>query len=556
MRKTKKMFKKTVTEKQANIFSNISTLLNGTASKYYQDTHTWHNMFRADVFSNIDEGIYKILFDEKMGAPNSSIRTLLSMMILKEGFGWSDSELFENCNYNLLVRGALGLVNIDDKIPAESTYYLFRKRIHEHSKIEGDSLIEKTFQSITKQQAIEYNVNGKSIRMDSKLLGSNIAWCTRYELIHQTISFFLSFLDSNTLSILSDTEKKLAEAICKEKGEKVVYRSNRTEIQKQLTELGLLMYKLINIFSSEKGEPYDILQRVFHEQYKIEADNEIILRPKEELKADNAQSPYDTDCTYRKKDDQEVKGYSDNITETCDDNSLKLIVDIQVEPASTPDTEFVIPGIQNSTEVLDEKPENVITDGAYHSPANAAECKEEGINFYTTGMQGQAGKYDLDMTKDGLIITDRATGEIIPCQQTKTGTWKIDTNSGYRYFTKEQIDSCTLRRQIEQLPIEIKNKRNNVESGIFQLCYHTRNNKVRYRGIIKHKMWASMRCLWINFRRIVKWVEKLCEKNPNCPQTLLFLYALRVFAIGILHYSSLNFEKSRKFYFSPKYCII
>jgi len=31
------------------------------------------------------------------------------MMILKEGFGWSDGKLFEECNFNILVMKALGL---------------------------------------------------------------------------------------------------------------------------------------------------------------------------------------------------------------------------------------------------------------------------------------------------------------------------------------------------------------------------------------------------------------------------------------------------------------
>lgn len=523
------MFRKSSKAIQINMYSNISSLLNGKASKHYQDPQSWHNMFRDEVFSNIDEEIYKVLFDERMGAPNMSVRILISMMILKEGFGWSDEVLFENLNFNLLVRSSIGLINIDDKIPAESTYYLFRKRIYEYEKQESISLINQTFQSITKNQILEYNVNGKSIRMDSKLLGSNIAWCTRYELIHQTISYFINSINGDLLSMLSEADKKLIETICSEKGEKVVYRSNREDIQKRLSELGLLMYKLINFFNSEKGEPYKILQRVFKQQYRVESDNEIVLRPKEELNAENIQSPYDGDCTYRKKEDQEVKGYSDNITETCDDNSLNLITDIQVELASTPDNDFVIPAINNSTKVLGYKPENVITDGAYHSTENVSNCDTEGINFYTTGMQGQTGKFELNMTEEGLIVTDRETGEIIPCIQTKSGNWRIRIGETYRYFNSEQINACILREQIKNMPIDIKNKRNNVESAIFQLCYHVRNNKIKYRGKIKHKIWANMRCLWINFRRIVKWVEKIYKNIPFLSFYLIFTKILTIF---------------------------
>ncbi len=52
------------------------------------------------------------------------------MLILKEGFGWSDEQLFEAIHFNLLVRRALGLLNLTDEVPVESTYYLFKQRVN------------------------------------------------------------------------------------------------------------------------------------------------------------------------------------------------------------------------------------------------------------------------------------------------------------------------------------------------------------------------------------------------------------------------------------------
>ena len=69
-----------------------------------------------------------------MGAPNASIQIMVGMMILKEGHGWSDIQLFENSRFNLLTRSALGLFNVNDPLPAESTYYLLRKRIYDHQR--------------------------------------------------------------------------------------------------------------------------------------------------------------------------------------------------------------------------------------------------------------------------------------------------------------------------------------------------------------------------------------------------------------------------------------
>ena len=38
---------------------------------------------------------------------------------------------------------------------------------------------------------------------------------------------------------------------------------------------------------------------------------------------------------------------------------------------------------------------------------------------------------------------------------------------------------------------------------MFQISYHTRNNKTRYRGLVKHVMWACSRCMWMNFIRLM-----------------------------------------------------
>lgn len=70
-------------------------MLSGKAEKFYEDKNAWHNLFRSNVTARIDESVCKPLFTEKTGSPNTSVRVLIAMMILKEGDGWSDSQLFD-----------------------------------------------------------------------------------------------------------------------------------------------------------------------------------------------------------------------------------------------------------------------------------------------------------------------------------------------------------------------------------------------------------------------------------------------------------------------------
>ncbi len=498
------MYKPTDKSVQLDIFSGSSHMLKGVSKNQYDDSNNWHNQYRVQVLSRIDEDIFKPLFSDQMGAPNSSIKVIMGMMILKEMFGFSDSVLYENCRFNILARSALGLYNLNDELPVESTYYLLRKRIHDYNKETGEDLIEQMFQKITKEQITEFNVSGRSIRMDSKLIGSNIAFYTRYEIIHEMIALFCKsmnyvFVKSN----LTEQEKQLVNDLIKEKGEKVLYRRTKEEVRKRMEELGQLAHKLLNLSGATKNKHYQTLYRVFQEQYKITDEEKIEIRPKEEIRADSVQSPHDPECGYRNKNNDPVKGYSHNITETCGNDGLNLITAVQTEIANMSDCEFFKDAVEKTKEVINDTIENSHEDGAYNSETNQGFGKDEHINLYLTGIQGAKGRYDLEMKEDGLEVTDTLTGEVVEAKKTKNENWRINTSKGYRYITQKVIVACLLRKYIEQIPPEIKNIRNNVEATIFQFCFHTRNNKTRYRGKYKQKMWALLRCLGINLIRIV-----------------------------------------------------
>ena len=132
-------------------------------------------MFYKHVVMQVNESDFKVLFDETNGAPNASIRILVGMMILKEGQGWSDEQLFNSCNYDLLIRRALGLLSLSEAVPVASTYYLFRKRLVDYMQEKGIDLMKECQSKITENQILNFEVSGKNIRMDSKLTGSKVA---------------------------------------------------------------------------------------------------------------------------------------------------------------------------------------------------------------------------------------------------------------------------------------------------------------------------------------------------------------------------------------------
>ena len=154
------------------------------------DNRSWHNVFYKELTSVIDEEIFIKLYDEGNGRPNVSIRVMVAMMILKESEGWTDRQLFYECQMNLGVRRALGLLSLDDEVPADETYYNFRRKLKCHLEREQEDLLKQCFQQVTMEQMKTHGVNGKKIRLDSKLLNSNIATSSRIELILEAIRVF------------------------------------------------------------------------------------------------------------------------------------------------------------------------------------------------------------------------------------------------------------------------------------------------------------------------------------------------------------------------------
>jgi len=550
------MFKKSEGHKQLDAFSSPIEYLKDSTMNYYLKNDSWHNQFRKEVVMRVNESIFSVLYTEITGAPNASIRVLIGMMILKEAHGWSDEQLFENCNFNLLTRSALGLMTLEDAVPVASTYYLFRRNLVMYNKEYGVDLYKKCQDEITASQLLEFNVSGKQVRMDSKLLGSNIAWLSRYELIHETLRQFIiereEFIYKKSLS---KDEFSLIKSIQDETGNKVVYRSTKSEIDTRLIALGKLMYRFVILFKSNNYGEYNTLKAVFEQQYSVSKDKIVLPLENEKISAKSIQSPHDTDAHYRNKDGNKVKGFSVNVTETCDQPTedgkplLNLITDVQVDAVSTQDSCYLQKALDNTQEIVPNKIEKAYADGAYNSTENQEYCQINDINLLLSAMQGAIPRYDITLDEQDnnkLIVIDNKTNQAIEAQAVNTRKdptqkkWKIKTEEGkHRYFDMESVRAAALRQKLKDIPIEETYIRNNVEATIFQIGYHYSNDKSRYRGLAKHKLWAYSRSLWINFVRIMKYVTQLCQRTlsgqklPNNIVNICYKMQIIVFAFVV-----------------------
>ena len=502
-------FKKSKQKSQPDLFATASFSLPERERRYMEDELSWHNEFYRNVLLNIDEEILRPLFvDGNMGAPTKQLRILIAMRMLKEGRGCSDEQLYENVRFNLVWRQAVGLFNINDECPSIDSYYMLFRRIaeYEQNNPEHVNLYKKIYQDLTAKQIKKYKIAGRTIRMDSKLIGSNIAWFSRYEIIHET--FCKQVSEQSAMCISDQLYRQKALDFLAEEASKTVYRSDDETLGQRLLDLGIVISHILAM----RGEgEVSLLHRVFHEQYDVDKDGNITVRDKKLVSATSVQNPNDPDAAYRSKGGKKVKGYSTNITETCDEEDKpSLITDVQVKPANAADNGFLKDAVEDTRKVTDNSIDKVIVDGAYQSKENRnlASDEENGFELVANGLQGKPSRFDLELQDDGsLEVTDKQTAEVITATKVKDGQWKIAVESpkgkkSYRYFDNEAIERSQNRQRMETIPWEERKKRNNVEATIFQNCFLIRNNKTRYRGLFKQTLQALARCAWINMRRL------------------------------------------------------
>lgn len=118
-------------------------------------------------------------------------------------------------------------------------------------------LFKECMRQITKNQVLDFKVSGRQVRMDSKLIGSNITWYTRYELVHEILALFIEERSEHIYKrSLSREEFDLIDHIMDEEGSKFIYRSNKKEVDTRFVALGRLMCRFIKLFKRHDHGTY------------------------------------------------------------------------------------------------------------------------------------------------------------------------------------------------------------------------------------------------------------------------------------------------------------
>jgi hypothetical protein len=507
---------------QPGLFSFTSELSKKQRDLLEKSKEKW---FYNLIFENINENDFKPLYSEIASRPNVAVNILVSAMILKELRGISYDDLMESIYFDMRYKTALGLDLIDEEPFSRATLFNFQNRILEYEQQTGINLIERVFDSLTAQQIQQLKLKTDIQRTDSTLVSSNIRKYSRIQLLVEVLLRLVRILqETDKQNIIEQLQPYL-----KTGSDKYVYQLKSDELPRELEKLGKVYHTVYceisgNSTYREKKE-FVSFERAYKEHFII-VNQQVSPKPAEELNSGMMQSPDDQDATFRKKKDQQSKGFTINGTETANpENPIQLLTDIAVNPNNVDDSVI----LNSRIEIIKEKtPElnEIHTDGGYGSEGNDRKLEELQVTQITTAVRGRESEVEktieqTDETSDTFAVTcPHQTAESTPtkkrhkarfdlnvCQQCPLKEkCQIFKNKGSYYFTHEDYLLNKRNRNIENIPKERQKLRPNVEATMKEYKTKTNGGKLKVRGIFKTSLFAFSVGIAINFGRIFRYI--------------------------------------------------
>lgn len=540
---------------QPNLFTFETQLLDNEQRKLLEKTP--EKAFYNLIFTNIKESDYKVIFSDKVSRPNAPINILISALILKERKSWSYDELMASIMFDMRTKIALGLSSIDYKPFSRATIFNFQNRLSYYEQETGINLLEKTFDNLTAKQLKKLKIKTDIQRTDSGLISSNIRKYSRVQLLIEVLlrlSRLFDHSDKDTLSEQIKPYNKLG-------SQKYVYTLKSSDLTHELKKLGKLYYEVyqhVKIKYSDTDE-FRVFERAYNEHFTI-TEGTAKAKPNNVLNSSMLQSPDDEDATYRKKRDQESKGFTINATETANPkNDIQLLTDIAVNKNNIDDSKI----LEKRTEKIVEKTpdlKELHTDGGYGSETVDKKMEENDINLVTTAVRGRESKVEKTITQNPdneqeytvkcpyqevkSTPTNKRNKAIFDTCKCSGCPLKKECNifkaKGKYYFTHSDYLKNKRNNNILKIPKERRKIRPNIEATIKEFKCKTNAGKLKVRGIFKTSLFAFAMGISINFGRIYRLLERQSGNFVD------FLTNFNIWIFQIIFFVNLSQNVARK----------
>ncbi len=440
------MFKKTTSQSS---LLDAGTYLSTTLPK-----NDWSFTFRDKIYPLIDEEKFRPLYSENKGRPNTSIKTMVSLLIFMgmEKLVWRAVEFQfpRRLDWMIATHTEIGKASID-----HTTLFKFYQRLEENeTALELFVSFVKTFSGLC-------GTSLKKQRTDSFFIHGWLRILSRYGLFKETIRKFLLSLRKQKPTLYAAIKGQLSRDYLEKDFD--LTEKDKNLARKRVSSMARDMYRIVRTFENHKQvksyETFKILQQVFSQQCEVKAesdnqDPEVIIKDKPDKNAIN--TPHNPQARYRRKVKQQITGDLGFATETCDpSNKTQFITDVEVSEATQHDS-IQQPEIQKRLIENELKPDKQYGDAGFVNGKTIIESQTNGIDLEgpTAGRSQSfeahesknrsldAGDFDTsyDENKDELII-NRCPGGQAPYHQKKSKkTGKINV-----HFKPLACKSCSLR---------------------------------------------------------------------------------------------------------------
>lgn len=558
------MFQENKRYRQVTLFGIVHQLPVGVKKMLDK---SWAPAFRKLVFEKIDEKRYAELYSDVPSRPNFPVNVWVGLEIIKGTFDYTDEELLEQFHFNLLTAHALGQEGLGELTLCSRTIYYNRQRLLKYEERAGCNLLEEEFKGITDDALKQLGVDTGMQRMDSSFVGSFIKQMSRLELVVKVLQNFYKDLPQAE----KERWKSLLAEYLDEEAEHISFHLRRSEVEEHLKKVGELLFQLHEAYAEDEEinglKSYQHVGRELREQYNVvrgKGKTIIEARPAKEISAASLQNPADDEATFRRKRDEEHKGYVFNVAETCSaGNPVQLLTDVAVYQNTTYDEAILVerlPKLKERTDV-----EEMIVDAGFTGEVSEKVCEEEDVELVPGEIKGRRlseGKFSLRDFK----FEDK---EIISCPTGRSPRKQVHKTEKKRHvvhFSREQCEGCPMmvkcpvrerkrfysllftdrqallaqRRQKlgKEEYLERYRLRAAIEGTISQFKQRMHNGKLRVRGYKRVRNVIILMAIGINFGRI--WAYML-DKGLDPISSLIFVtLSLFILVTGLVGRSIWN----------------
>lgn len=518
------MFKESLSDSQKTLFDldhHFSPVMQERLSR------TWADEFYLTIFCQIDEQPYHALYSEQYSRPNTPVRLMVSLLILKELNQLTDDELLDALCFDFRYQFALGLTDPTTAAVSPNTLTHFRNRLVAHTISHGQDLLQETLTELTFQLMSRCDLSQKVARMDSMMIASSCQRLSRLSLIFKVIQRLVKVAIKLEIPL-----PKAFDAFGKSNSEAtLLYNIHPNQEASQLEKLIQAAVALLDWAKTDKrffNQPaFSQLKRLIDEQTIEVAPSVLVPIKGVNVASTSLQNPTDSDATYRTKAGEDYVGYVLNFCELRDiKGTTGFVFSSSYQPNIYSDTQFGQDFCQEA-----RRPEGlkeIAVDGAYYSNELVELAKEQHLHFNFSQLTGR--KQQKEWVDTAMFEFDHSTRTIIACPKGHRpikSTYYDKVKTVTAKFSKEQcvncplITTCYIKEQTKEMLCTIKdskrqtdairkemrtesskalaNYRAGVEGIPSVLRRRYKINEIPVMGLVRSKIWIIAKLMAHNF---------------------------------------------------------